>query len=129
MCLKPACSTCNNTIACTQCFKAIHLKCKNLHFADGQLIKNSNNSWFCLHCSNDIFPFTTLQIKNCNQSSVFSNGEYHVNDHIDNSIKTCLMLKPQENLTNLFNEFKNLSFNQNNNSENIINCKYYVIMM
>ena len=38
-----------------------------------------------------------------------------------------LLLKPQENLTNLFNEFNNLSSDQNNNSENIINCKYYDI--
>ena len=36
-------------------------------------------------------------------------------------------MKPQENLTNLFNEFNNLSSDQNNNSENIINCKYYDI--
>ena len=35
------------------------------------------------------------------------------------------MLKPQENLINLFHEFNNLSSDQNNNSENIINCKYY----
>ena len=36
-------------------------------------------------------------------------------------------MKPQENIPNLFNEFNNLSSDQNNNSENIINCKYYDI--
>ena len=36
-------------------------------------------------------------------------------------------MKPQENLTNLFNKFNNLSSDQNNNSENIISCKYYDI--
>ena len=55
------------------------------------------------------------------------NEEYHVDDYIDNSTNTRLVLKPQENLTNLFNEFNNLSSDQNNNSENIINCKYYDI--
>ena len=40
---------------------------------------------------------------------------------------TCPVLNPQENLTNLFNEFNNLSLDQNNNSEKIINCKYYNI--
>ena len=122
MCLKPACSTCNktvshrNSIICAQCFKPIHLKCDNLNFLDGQLIKNSNSSWFCLHCSNNIFPFTN-----------FINKEYHVDDYIGNSTNTRLVLKPQENLTNLFNEFNNLTSDQNSNSENIINCKYYDI--
>ena len=101
MCLKPACNTCNkavshrNSIICVQCFKPIHLKCNNLNFADGQLIKNSNSSWFCLHCSNNIFPFTSITNKEL--QSVFSNEEYHVDDYIDNSTKTRLVLKPQEN--------------------------------
>ena len=40
---------------------------------------------------------------------------------------TCPVLNPQENLTNLFNGFNNLSLDQNNNSEKIINWKYYNI--
>ena len=36
-------------------------------------------------------------------------------------------MKPQENLTNLFNELNNLCSGQNSNSENIINSKYYNI--
>ena len=36
-------------------------------------------------------------------------------------------MKPQENLTNLFYELINLSSDQNDNSENVINCKYYDI--
>ena len=88
-------------------------------------MQNSNNSWFCLHCFNNIFPFTNITNKKL--QSVFSNEEYRGNDDIDNSTKTCLVLKPQENLTNLFNKFNNLSSDQNNNSENIISCKYYDI--
>ena len=73
----------------------------------------------------NIFPFTNITNKKL--QSAFSNEEYHVDDYIDNSTKTCLVLKPQENLTNLFNKFNNLSSEQNNNSENIISCKYYDI--
>ena len=119
MCLKPACSTCNktvshrNSIICAQCFKPIHLKCNNLNFVDGQLIKNSNGSWFCLHCSN-IFPFTNITNKKL--QSVFSNEEYHVDDCIDNSTNIRLVMKPQENLNNLFNDLNNLSSDQKNNS-------------
>ena len=67
--LKPVCSTCNKTVShrssviCVQCFKPIHLKYNNLNFVDCQLIKNSNSSWFCLHCSNNIFPFTDIKNK------------------------------------------------------------------
>ena len=131
MCLKPACSTWNktvshrNSITCAQCFKPIHLKCNNLNFVDGQLIKNSNSGWFCLHCSNNIFPFTNITNKKV--QSFFSNEEYHADDYIHNSINTCLVLKPKENLANLFNEFNNLSYDQNNSSEIIINCKHYDI--
>ena len=78
-----------------------------------------------LHCSNNIFPFTNITNKKL--QSVFTNEEYHVDDYINNSTNICLVLKPQENLTNLFNEFNNLSSDQNNNSENIINCKFYDI--
>ena len=92
---------------------------------DDQLTKNSSSGWFCLHCSNNIFPFTN--IANRKLQSVFNSEEYHVDDYIDNSINTCLALKPQENLANLFNEFNNLSSDQSNNSTNIINCKYYDI--
>ena len=131
MCLKPACSTCNktvshrNSIICAHCLKPIYLKCNNLNFVDDQLIKNSNSSWFCLHCSNNIFLFT--KITNKKLQSVFSNEEYHVDNYVDNSTNTVLVLKPQENLNSLFNGFNNLSSDQKNNSENIINYKYYDI--
>ena len=131
MCLKPTWSTCNKTashidsIISARCFKPIYLKCKNLNFLYGKLVKNSNSGWFFLHFSNNFFPLTNITTKKLR--SVFNNEEYHVDDYIDNSTKTCLVLKPQENLTNLFNELDNLSYgpDQNNSSENIINCKYY----
>ena len=130
MCLKPACSTCNKTVSnrnwiiCAQWIKSIHFKCNNLNCVDGQLIK-IHRSWFCLLCSNNIFPFTNITNKKL--QSVFDNGEYHLDDYIYNSTKTCLVLKSQENLTDLFNEFNNLSSDENNNWKNIINCKYYDI--
>ena len=131
MCSKPPCSICKKTvnhrnlIVCAQCLKPIYLKCNNLSLVDGQLIKKSNSSWFCLNYSNNIVNFTNTTNKKL--QSVFSNEEYHVLYYIDNTTKTCLAWKPQKNLTNLFNEFNNLSCDQNNYSENIINCMYYDI--
>ena len=74
---------------------------------------------------NNIFPFTNITSKKL--QSVFNNKEYHVDDYIDNLTNTCLVFKPQENLTNLFNGFNHLSSDQNSNSENIITCKFYDI--
>ena len=92
-----------------------------MNLVRGQFTKNWKNSWFSLQCT----PF--INITNKKLQSVFSSEEYHVVDYIDNLTNTCLVLKPQENLTNHFNEFNNLSSDQNSNSENIINCKYYDI--
>ena len=67
--------------------------------------KNSNDSWFRLHCSNNIFSEKKEKnIKRKKLQSVFSNEEYRVNDIIDNSTKTCPVLKPRENVSNLLNE-------------------------
>ena len=97
------------------------LSANNLNFLDGQPIKNSNSSWFCLRRSYNIFSF--INITNKQLQLVFVNKEYHVDDYIDNSIKTCILLKPQENLTNL----NNLSSDQNNKTESIIKSKCYDI--
>ena len=85
----------------------MHLKCNNLNFVDDQIIKNSNNSWFCLQCPNNVFPFTNITHKKL--ESIFSNKEYQVDYYTDNWTKTCLELKPQENLTSLRNGFSSLS--------------------
>ena len=131
MCLKRPYSTCNktvshrNSIVCAQCFNPTHLKWNNLNFADGQLTKIQTAVGFVYVASNNIFPF--INITNKKLQSVFSNEEYYVDGYMNNSTKTCLVLKPQENLTSLSYVFNNLSSDQNNNSENIINCKFYGI--
>ena len=44
-----------------------------------------------------------------------------------NSTDTCLLLDPPKNLTNLFNQFKDFSCDQKQNSGNIRNGKCYDI--
>ena len=74
MCLKPACNTCNktvshaNSIISAQCCKPIDLKCNNLNFLDGQLIKFQISVGFVYIAPIIFFLLLTLQIKNCNQS-------------------------------------------------------------
>ena len=58
--------------------------------------------------------------------AILSNNHY--SDSSDSySKKTCSTLKTPKNLSNLFKEFRNFSSQQNKDTENIINCKYYNI--
>ena len=82
MTLDSLCNTCNKTVSyrnpieCNLCLNQAHFKCNNLNFVDCQVITNANKSWFCLHCSKNIFPFTNLDnhklslTANCHDSLV-----------------------------------------------------------
>ena len=100
-----SCSLCEksvnhrSTIKCKLCQTISHLKCNDLNYVDGLYLKNLNISWYCRACCADIFPFRNISNYN-------------------------LVLKPQKNLSDLFNEFNNFS-DQNKNQENVSNCKYY----
>ena len=78
-----------------------------------------------MFCSNDLFPFTTLNDHKLYQTLSQSNNHYTGSSN-SYSTNTSSTLKPK-NLSNLFNEFNNFSSQQNKNTENIIKCKYYGI--
>ena len=77
-------------------------------------------------CACNLFPFATLNdhklYKTLSQSNDHCSGSSN-----SYSTKTCLTLKSPKNLSNLFNEFNDFSYQQNRNTENIINCKLYDI--
>ena len=106
----------------------VHLKCNYLNVVDAEIIKNtgSDRFWICMFCSNNLFPFATLNDHKLYQTLSQSNNHYSGSSN-SYSTNTCSTLKPPKNLSNLFNEFNNFSSQQNKNTENIINCKYYDI--
>ena len=106
----------------------VHLKCNNVNVVDAEIIKNtgSDRFWICMFSSNNLFPFATLNDHKLSQSLSQSNNHYTGSSN-SYSTNTCLTLKPPKNLNNLFNEFNNLSSQQNKITENIIYCKYYDI--
>ena len=109
-----------SSIKCNLCNSISHYKCNKLSFVDSQLLKNDND-WLCYLCSKDLFPFTDLtepKFITVNACSV----KYSVDD--DDSR---LILQPSQNLSSLYNDFNNLSHTVNENSENLINCKYFDI--
>ena len=66
--------------------KQYSIVCNSLHLVEGELIKNSNNSWFYLHYSNNIVPCTNFTNKKLR--SVCNNEKSSANQLIDNSTKT-----------------------------------------
>ena len=134
MLVKVICNTCNksvscrNLIECSLCLTMVHLKCNNLNVVDAEIIKNtgSDRFWICMFCSNNLFPFATLNDHKLYQTLSQSNNHYSGSSN-SYSTNTCSTLKPPKNLSNLFNEFNNFSSQQNKNTENIMNCKYYDI--
>ena len=97
-----------------------HLKCNDLNYVDGLYLKNLNISWYCRACCADIFPFTNINNYNL-YLSLNNTGKKYCETY---QKETCLVLKPQKNLSDLFNEFNNFS-DQNKNQENVSNCKCY----
>ena len=106
----------------------VQLKSNNLNVVDAEIIKNtgSDRFWICMFCSNNLFPFATLNDHKLYQTLSQSNNHYRGSSN-NYSTNTCSTLKPPKNLSNLFNEFNNFSSQQNKNTENIINSKYYDI--
>ena len=110
---------------CSLYLTQIRLKCHNLNVVESEIFKNygSDRIVICIYCSNDLFTtindYKLYQI--LNQNSNHSGGS-----SVNYSTKTWLELKPPKHLSNHFNEFNNFSSQWNSNTENIINCKYYI---
>ena len=99
-----------SSIKCNLCQTKGHLKCNDLNYLDGLYFKNLNISWYRRACCADIFPFTN--INNYKLYLYLNNtGKKHCETYRK---ETCLVLKPQKNLSDLFNEFNNFS-GQNKN--------------
>ena len=109
-----------SSIKCNLCQKISHLKCNDLNYVDGPYLKNLNISWYFRACCADIFPFTNIKNYNLYLSLNNTGKKYCEADQKE----TYLVLKPQKNLSDLFNELNNFS-DQNKNQQNVSNSKYY----
>ena len=120
---KPACIICNKKVSnrqrieCDVCFQISHAKCNFLNSIDAKIIENQNQSWQCLDCSRKIFPF--IELNDYKFDAAANNG------HAFSVADDKLSFIPPRNLTSLHNHFNNLASDNNDNPDNIINCKYY----
>ena len=108
-----------NSLKCSLCQQDVHIKCNDLNYIDSQIIKKSEKLWYCLSCCENIFPFTS--INNYKLHTLLFNKKFCDIEPTD----TCLILKPPKNLAYLFNEMNNFSSDNDDSSDEHVNCKYY----
>ena len=94
----------DNAIYCDLCSKWIHIKCSNLNGLDYEYLKRNNETWYCETCIYEILPFCNKKIK----PDKINIDKFGIGP----------------NLTNLLCQLNNLSEKENNDNENMTNCKY-----
>ena len=115
-------------LQCNNCKLYVHKKCNKLNDLDFKLLK-SNPTWFCIVCTDDIFPFSCVsdqELKLIYSSNNISN--------ID-KLASKITIFPSPDKNKLFTKFNNFftsqaldSFENGEDSpSNPINCKYFNI--
>ena len=94
----------HKAICCDLCSKWIYIKCNNLNDLDYEYLKSNDETWYCKSCIHEILPF-------CNKK---------INTNKINLGNAC----NDPNLKNLLCQLNNLSEKENNDNENLSNCKY-----
>ena len=89
---------------CGLCIKWIHIRCNNLNDLDYEYLRNSDETWYCKTCIQEILPFSNKKI---NPNTIILG-----NAGID------------PNLKNLLCQLNNRSEKENIDNENLTNCKY-----
>ena len=95
-----------------------YIRCNKLNLVDHKHLKGSTDPWFCLSCCSIIWNLTDKDFS----CSVLNENCYEIS-HRNSSV----LLKPPTNLAVLFNQFNNSSPEQQIDSENVVNSRYFYI--
>ena len=114
----------DNAILCNLCQTWVHIKSNHLNYMDYRYVQGCNEPWYCLSCSNTLFPFGNLN--NQNFLNFIDNNDT-ITSSERNNLNSSLLLKPPPNLTLLFNQFNNAIPENRSDPENVIQSKYYDI--
>ena len=106
--IRPFCETIvktrNKAICCDLCSQWIRIKCNFLNDLDYEYLKRKDGTWHCKTCTLEMLPFCNKKI-NPNKINLGNAG-------IDPNLKKFLC------------QLNNLSEKENNDNENLPNCKY-----
>ena len=108
----------DNVILCDLCQTWVHIKCNHLNYMDYKYLQGCNEPWYCLSCSNTLFPFGNLN--NQNFLNFIGNNNAITSSETKN-LNSSKILKPPPDLALLFNQFNNAI------PKNVIQSKYYDI--
>ena len=114
----------DNAILCDLCQTWIHIKCNHLNYMDYKYLQGCNEPWYCLSCSNTLFPFGNLN--NQNFLNFIANNDI-ITTSKTNNLNSSLLLKPPPDLNLLFDQFNNAIPKNHSDPENVIQSKYYDI--
>ena len=93
----------DHAILCEVCQTWVHMKCNHLNCIDDKYLQGCDEPWYCLPCTNTLFPFSNLN----NQSFLTFNGDNNTVSNETKYLNSSLLLKPPPNLALLFNQFNN----------------------
>ena len=91
---------------------------------DYKYLQGCNEPWYCLSCSNKLFPFGNLN--NQNFLNFIGNNDT-ITTSKTNNLNSSLLLKPPPDLNLLFDQFNNAIPENRSDLENVIQSKYYDI--
>ena len=114
----------DNAILCDLCQTWVHIKCNHLNYMDYKYLQDWNEPWYCLSCTNTLFPFGNLN--NQNFQTFIGNKKTITNSETKN-LNSSLLLKPPRDLTVLCNQFNNAIPENRSDPENVVQSKYYDI--
>ena len=100
----------------------VHIKCNHLNYMDYKYLQSCNELWYCLSCTNALFPFGSLN--NQNFLNFIGNNNTITSSKTKN-LNSSLLLKPPPDLALLFNQFNNAIPENHSDPENVIQSKYY----
>ena len=86
----------DNAILCNLCQTWVHIKCNHLNYMDYKYLQGCNEPWYCLSCSNTLFPFGNLN--NQNFLNFTGNNDTITSSETNNS-NSSLLLKVHPDLT------------------------------
>ena len=86
----------DNAILCNLCQTWVHIKCNHLNYMDYKYLQGCNEPWYCLSCSNTLFPFGNLN--NRNSLNFIGNNDTITSSETNNS-NSSLLLKVHPDLT------------------------------
>ena len=109
MTIKFPCKICTRSVAknhrainCDICHQWVHIKCNYLSDSTYKHLMESNETWFCIICSKELFPFSN--ITNMDLHLTLQGKHFSIN-----SSPNDLNIDPSKQLSTLFENLNNIS--------------------